>query len=192
VKFAQFHGLKIGTIADLIAYRRRTETLVERTYTTSFDSRHGGRFDLVAYRNTISGAEHLALVRGDVSAGGPVLIRMHALEIVHDLLGDKRGDLTIDLPDALHAIADEGRGVVVVLRDPQPFSLSDKLKTMDEGGEIRGTELRDYGVGAQILQDLGVREMVLLTNTSRTIVGLEGYGLRVAGQRTLTKPKGKS
>ena len=189
VKFAQYHGLKIGTIADLIAYRRRTETLIERVYRTSFDSRHGGRFDVISYRNTISGAEHIALVRGDVTRGGPVLVRMHALEIVHDLLGDHRGRLAIDLPDALREIAREGRGVVVVMRDPQPFSLADRLRAMDDGIETRGRELRDYGVGAQILQDLGVREMVLLTNASRTIVGLEGYGLKVAGQRTLNPTK---
>jgi len=185
VTFAQLHGLKIGTIADLIAYRRRTETLVERTYRTVLDSRHGGRFELIVYRNRISGAEHLALVKGDVAGGEPVLVRMHALDVIKDLLGDSRTSAAGDLPAAMRAIAAEGRGVVVVLRDAQPFSLTDRLRALDGTAPRPTGELRDYGVGAQILTDLGVRSMVLLSNTRKTVVGLEGYGLTIAGQRAI-------
>ena len=185
VGFAQRHGLKVGTIADLIAYRRRTETLVTRSYETKLESRHGGAFQLHVYKNRITGAEHLALVKGDVTQGGPVLVRMHALDIVHDLLGDTRRGAGGELEAAMESVASEGRGVVVVLREAQPFSLSDRLRTLDGRGDTRTAELRDYGVGAQILADLGVREMVLLTNTKKTVVGLEGYGLTIVGQRAI-------
>lgn len=191
VKFAQLHGLKIGTIADLIAYRRRTETLVERSYRRVLDSHFGGRFEMVIYRNRISGAEHVALVKGDVSAPGPVAVRMHALDIVKDLLGDRGRGPGGDLKAAMDMIAAEGRGVIVLLRDAQPFSLSDRLRALDSGGTPPSGELRDYGVGAQILNDLGVKEMVLLTNTRKTVVGLEGYGLTIVGQRSIpTGPHG--
>lgn len=185
VTFAQFHGLKIGTIADLIAYRRRTETLVERNYSTAIDSAFGGTFTVHVYRNRVNGAEHVALVKGDVAAPGPVLVRMHALDVIHDLLGDKRREGAGDLDAAMAAVAAEGRGVIVVLRDAQPFSLVDRLRALDGHADAIGAQLRDYGVGAQILTDLGVREMVLLTNTPKTIVGLDGYGLTVAGQRVI-------
>ncbi|HYE47943.1 MAG TPA: 3,4-dihydroxy-2-butanone-4-phosphate synthase [Azospirillaceae bacterium] len=185
VKFAQYHGLKVGTIADLIAHRRRTETLIERSYETRFESRHGGAFDLHVYKNRITGAEHLALVKGDVRQGGPVLVRMHALDVIHDLLGDTRRGSGGEMETAMRLIQEEGRGVLVVLRDAQPFSLSDRLRGLDQGGSTRTAELRDYGVGAQILHDLGVRDMVLLTNTRKTVVGLEGYGLTIVGQRAI-------
>ncbi|WP_114393715.1 3,4-dihydroxy-2-butanone-4-phosphate synthase [Oleisolibacter albus] len=184
VTFAQLHGLKIGTIADLIAYRRRTETLVERSYRTVLDSHCGGRFEMIVYRNRISGAEHVALVKGDVATGGPVPVRMHALDIVKDLLGDSRHGPGGELQAAMRMIEGEGRGVVVLLRDAQPFSLADRLRAMD-GGDHPAGELRDYGVGAQILNDLGVREMVLLSNSRKTVVGLEGYGLTIVGHTSI-------
>ncbi|WP_119678587.1 3,4-dihydroxy-2-butanone-4-phosphate synthase [Indioceanicola profundi] len=185
IQFAQLHGLKIGTIADLIAHRRRTETLIERMYRTRLDSHFGGGFDMIVYRNRVSGAEHLALVKGDVRGGPPPLVRMHALDIVKDLLGDTRRGPGGDLEVAMREIEREGRGVVVILRDAQPFSLSDRLRTLDQDGGLPQGELRDYGVGAQILTDLGVGEMVLLTNTRKTVVGLEGYGLTIVGQRAI-------
>ncbi|MFC7332185.1 3,4-dihydroxy-2-butanone-4-phosphate synthase [Rhodocista pekingensis] len=189
VGFAQRHGLKIGTIADLIAYRRRTETLIERVYRTSITSHHGGHFEMIVYRNRISGAEHIALVKGSIAGGGPVLVRMHALDVIHDLLGDARRGPGGELPAAMEAIAAEGRGVIVVLREAQPFSLPERLRAMDADGQHPAAELRDYGVGAQILNDLGVREMELLTNTKKTVVGLEGYGLTIVGQRGIpTRP----
>ncbi|ASG20609.1 3,4-dihydroxy-2-butanone-4-phosphate synthase [Nitrospirillum viridazoti] len=183
--FAAEHGLKIGTIADLIAYRRRTETLVERTYTTAIESRHGGHFTVHVYKNRITGAEHLALVMGDVADGRPVLARMHALEVVHDLLGDVRRQGAGDLDIAMSTVAREGRGVIVVIRDAQPFSLLDRLRALDGAGAPDGGQLRDYGVGAQILLDLGVKELHLLTNNPKTLVGVEGYGLTILSQRAI-------
>jgi 3,4-dihydroxy 2-butanone 4-phosphate synthase/GTP cyclohydrolase II len=185
VTFAQLHGLKIGTIADLIAYRRRTETIVERSYRTTLESHFGGRFEMVIYRNRMSGAEHIALVKGDVAAPGPVPVRMHSLDIVKDLLGDTRHGPRGGLDGAMRAIAGEDRGVVVVMRDAQPFSLADRVRKVDDGNLEPSGELRDYGIGAQILNDLGVREMILLSNTKKTVVGLEGYGLTIVGQRAI-------
>ncbi|MBP7337437.1 3,4-dihydroxy-2-butanone-4-phosphate synthase [Niveispirillum sp.] len=188
VKFAQLHGLKIGTIADLIAYRRRTETIVERSYRTVLDSHFGGRFEMIVYRNRISGAEHIALVKGDIHDDVPVPVRMHSLNIVKDLLADSRHGPVGSLEAAMKAVGDEGRGVIVLMRDAQPFSLADRLRAIDDGNDDLTGELRDYGIGAQILNDLGVKKMVLLSNTKKTVVGLEGYGLTIVGQRAIPTP----
>lgn len=191
VRFAQFHGLKLATIADLIAHRLRHDRIVERTATTEFQSRYGGRFQMVVYTNSLSTAEHVALIKGDLGAQGPVLVRMHALSVLDDVLGDRAQGRGGELQAAMRLIGEAGRGVVVLLRDPQPASLSGIIRArVGEGGGETGTaqrqpQLRDYGVGAQILLDLGVRDMILLSNTRRTIVGLEGYGLRVAEQRPI-------
>ncbi len=202
VKFAQFHGLKIGTIADLIAYRRRTETIVERGVETRFHSRFGGDWTLRVYINTVSYAEHVALIKGDLSGDQPVWVRMHALNVLEDVLGDDSAGRAGELAGAMQMIGEEGRGVVVLIREPRPDSLTARLKARlgDAGGKPPaepskepGRELRDYGVGAQILLDLGIREMVLLSNTQKTVVGLEGYGLTIADQRPITTPaKGKT
>jgi len=184
VSFAQFHGLKIGAIADLIAYRRRHDRLVERRIETNFESRFGGTFKMCVFVNTEEYAEHIALVKGDISTPEPVLVRMHALNVLDDVLGDSIGGKGGELHAAMEAVAEEGRGIVVLIREPSPHSLSDRVRArIDQAPPGEG--LRDYGVGAQILLDLGVREMVLLSNTKRTIVGLEGYGLTVAGQKPL-------
>lgn len=185
VRFAQFHGLKLGTIADLIAYRRRREKQVERSIETTFESSHGGEFRLILYVNRVSYAEHIALVKGDISSGGPVPVRMHALNVLDDVLGDRTHGPGGELQTAMRQIGEIGRGVVVLIREPQPTSLSDRLKARLSDRPDSSNELRDYGVGAQILLDLGVREMILLSNTKRTIIGLDGYGLSVVGQRAL-------
>lgn len=187
IPFAKEHGLKIGTIADLIAYRRRSEKLVEKLYEAPFESVYGGAFTLTVYVNHVSYAEHVALVRGDLSAPGPVLVRMHAVNVLDDVLGDVRGVAGgggSDLHAAMRRIAAADRGVIVLLREPHPTALSDRLRRRS-GEPAPSTELRDYGVGAQILLDLGVRDMVLLSNHKRTIVGLDGYGLSVVGQEPI-------
>jgi 3,4-dihydroxy 2-butanone 4-phosphate synthase/GTP cyclohydrolase II len=184
VKFAQFHGLKIGTIADLIAYRRRHDKLVERAAETDLDSRYGGVFRMIVYRNKVEYAEHIALVKGDVQGAQPVMVRMHALNVLEDVLGDRHGRSSI-LEGAMRMISAAGRGIVVLIREPRPTALSDRVRRkLGEPVERRG-ELRDYGIGAQILLDLGVKDMILLSNTRRTIVGLEGYGLSVVDQRPI-------
>ena len=182
VKFTQFHGLKIGTIEDLIEYRRRTETYVERRAEARIDSVHGGEFRAVVYVNKIAYSEHIALVKGDVSAPGPVPVRMHALDVLSDALGDKAGKAGL-LQSAMRLIADDDRGVVVLIREALPTAVSDRIRRKAGEDVPHQVELRDYGIGAQILFDLGVREMELLTNSDYDIVGLEGYGLTVHGTR---------
>ena len=186
VSFAQRHGLKLGTIADLIAHRRRTERLVRRVAEGHIDHAVGGEWHLVVYTSTLEYGEHLALVKGDVpgtAAGGePVLVRMHAANLLHDIIA---GGGTRDLHAAMATIAEAGRGVVVVLRDGRPTSVSEQVKLGGRDRRVMPPEIRDYGIGAQILSDLGVRDMVRLSDNPRPLVGLEGYGLRVAETRPL-------
>ncbi len=184
VKFAQFHGLKIGTIADLIAYRRRNDKLVQRLTESELDSMWGGRFRMIVYRNTVEYAEHIALVKGDIAGPEPVLVRMHALNVLEDVLGD-RGGRAGALHGAMRMIEKAGRGVVVLIREPRPTALSDRVRRKLGESVERPQELRDYGIGAQILLDLGVKDMILLSNVTRTIIGLEGYGLSVAETRPI-------
>src|ERR1700689_761220 len=160
IAFAQTHGLKIATIADLIAYRRRHEKIVECRLTGEIDSRFGGHFRIMVYVNTLNSVEHLALVKGDVAADGPVLARMHALNLLDDVVGCGLSGRGGELQTAMEIVGREGRGVIVLLRDSSPTSLGDgirrRLGHVQEGGD----HLRDYGVGAQILVDLGVRDMI--------------------------------
>lgn len=178
--FAQRHGLKIGTIADLIKYRLSHDRLISRVSEGSFHSSHGGNFNLYVYKSLIDGVEHVALVKGDVSTGGPVLTRVHALDIVTDVLGIASGG---PVQHAMLEIAKEGRGVVVLLRQPQASGLSQTLADTSE----KGIDLRIFGVGAQILCDLGVRDIILLSNSHRDVVGLEGYELEVVECRPFVK-----
>jgi len=184
VAFAQLHGLKIGTIADLIAYRRRTERFVERIMDTPFDSVHGGPFRLMLYKNTIEGAEHVALVHGRIDPSKPTLVRMHQVDFACDLLGhvEARQDY---VPSALRQITDhEGPGVVVFLRDPSLTSLAERLAGADRPTAV-DRSLRAYGVGAQILLDLGVKDMIVMSSTRPEPTALEGYGLRIVGWRDM-------
>jgi 3,4-dihydroxy 2-butanone 4-phosphate synthase / GTP cyclohydrolase II len=185
VAFAQRHGLKLGTIADLIAHRRRTERLVRRVTEGQIEHPVGGDWRLVVFTNTLEYGEHLALVKGDVAAPGPVHVRMHAANLLHDIVA---GTGTVDLHDAMRMIDAAGRGVVVVIRDWRPNNMSEQIR-LSKDRRVTPPEIRDYGIGAQILADLGVRDMVRLSNNPRPIVGLEGYGLRVVETRPLIRRK---
>ncbi len=187
VAFAQHHNLKLGSIADLIAYRRRTEKLVRRVEEGVLCHTVGGDWRVMVYANTVEYSEHLVLVRGDVAAPGPVPVRMHAVDVLEDVVGSLRGGN--GLQEAMAMIVAEGRGVVVLLREARATKLSEQVRRLT-GAPRPPLELRDYGVGAQILLDLGVRDMVLLSNTHRTIVGLEGYGLAVVEQRSIVASEG--
>jgi 3,4-dihydroxy 2-butanone 4-phosphate synthase / GTP cyclohydrolase II len=169
IGYAQRHGLKIGTIADLIAYRMRSEKHVERVAQEKIVNQSGIEFDVITYRNKLDGVEHIAMVRGDVAKNTP-LVRMHALNIRHDILGLGNSHAQ----QALQKISRTENAAFILLRDCQ--------KTM---GSTDGTVLRDYGVGAQILSDLGIKRMRLLTNNPKTVVGLEGYGLDIIGFESL-------
>ena len=183
VAFAQTHGLKVATIADLIAYRRRHDRIIHQAVEAELDSMYGGKFKLYVYINVVEYAEHLALVKGDISGPEPVPVRMHAINVFDDLLGAKSGHTGL-LHGAMKAIDDLDRGVIVLIRDTKATIVSDILMRGAGGG---GTELRDYGVGAQILVDLGVKDIKLLSNSSnRHIIGLEGYGLRIVDMMPIT------
>ena len=191
VPFAQKHGLKIGTIEDLIAYRLRHDKLVRATAETNVESVHGGAFTLKVYETTtVEPVEHLALVKGDVASGGPVLVRVHAVNAASDLLGVAGGS---DIASAMAAIQAEGRGVLVLIRDLRPKSVSDWIKhrasqlSRDGGDGAKERRQVEIGIGSQILRDLGVRDMVLLSNSpAHVYVGLEGFGLRIAGTRAIS------
>src|SRR5690606_7254039 len=145
-------------------------------------SLHGGVFHMVVYVNTVAYSEHIALIKGDVSAPGPVPVRMHALDVLSDALGDLAGKAGL-LQSAMRMIAAEERGVVVLIREALATTVSDSVRRKAGENVPKRRELRDYGIGAQILLDLGIREMELLTNSDYDIVGLDGYGLRVIGTR---------
>ena len=178
VSFAQHHNLKLGTIADLIGYRRRTEKLIRRTAQEQMEDGTGHQWKVFAFENVTDNVEHLALVTGDVHVRDPILVRMHAISTIDDFLG---GDHVHDLRQAMQQIASARRGVVVLIREARPDAISSRLRQI-AGAARPGPVLRDYGIGAQILADLGVRDMVLLTNHKRALVGLEGYGLNIVDQ----------
>ena len=190
ISFAEKHGLKIGTIADLISYRRWKEKLIDRTEEGEIDSLTGGKFKVVVFRNRIDHQEHIALIKGDVTDGRPVLTRVHALGILDDLLDCNhfgRGGL---LRQSMDIVASEGRGVVVAIRPNRLIGgtpVADELRLRGGQSQVPEPELRDYGIGAQILLELGVKELVLLSNSKRTIVALEGYGIKIAGHQRIDR-----
>lgn len=184
IAFAQLHGLKIGTIADLIAYRRKNDRFIERRIETEFEGEHGEHFKLVVFRNSLDDAEHVALVKGIPSADAPTTVRMHKVSFVDDVLhaAGGRGGLVEEGIKALAAV--DGPGVMVFIRETSHTAIVERLGAHPvlPQDEREARRLREYGVGAQILLDLGVREMILLTTKPQTIVGLEGYGLSVVDE----------
>lgn len=180
IPFAKQHGLHIATIADLIAHRRRFDKLIARVVETDIESQFGDTFRMITYANRIEYAEHIALVKGAIDPSKPVLVRMHAVSVLNDLLGDSFEGQGGVLQASMRQVAQAGSGVVVLIRDTSKTAVSDKLRSR-LGDNSCTVGLRDYGIGAQILLDLGVREMILLTNSRRSVIGLEGYGLTIAG-----------
>jgi 3,4-dihydroxy 2-butanone 4-phosphate synthase/GTP cyclohydrolase II len=179
VAYAQRHNLKLGTIADLISHRRRTEKLVKRAETGMVTDPDGVTWKMIAFESAVDKVEHLALVKGDVGGPEPVLVRMHAIDTISDILG---GTHLGSLHGAMGQIKAAGRGVVVLIRENRPTAVSERIRAL-VAGERAAPALRDYGIGAQILTDLGIKDMILLSNHKKTIVGLEGYGLNVVELR---------
>ena len=180
VAFAQLHNLKIGTISDLIAYRRRHDNLVRVRDEQVIQSEFGGEWTLRIFTDETQGAEHLALIKGDISGDDPVLVRMHAMDPLLDVVGTGGKGRAHEFGDAMTLIAQEGRGVLVLLRD-----LHMKLAAADE---VSPQTLRQYGLGAQILSSLGLSQIVLLTNSPQPkVVGLDAYGLEIVGTRKISE-----
>jgi 3,4-dihydroxy 2-butanone 4-phosphate synthase/GTP cyclohydrolase II len=186
VTFAQKHNLKLGTIADLIAHRRLTERLVRRVEEGDYKHPAGGDWRAVVYANTVEYQEHLALVKGDVTGLDPVMVRMHAVDLLDDMTGAPHW---IAIHNAMHMISQEGRGVVVLIREHRKTALAERVRMLSASPRPHRV-LRDYGIGAQILLDLGVKNMILLTNRRRTVVGLDGYGLNIVEQRPIPNIEG--
>jgi 3,4-dihydroxy 2-butanone 4-phosphate synthase/GTP cyclohydrolase II len=180
VAFAQKHNIKIGTISDLIAYRRRHDNLVAISREEAVVSEFGGDWMMRVYTDTAHGDEHIVLIKGDISGESPCLVRMHALDPVLDVIGLGAEGRAGEFGDAMKLIADEGRGVLVLLRDTTM-----KLVTEDS---VSPQTLRQYGLGAQILSSLNLGELILLTNSPQPkIVGLEAYGLEIVGTRRISE-----
>jgi len=180
VAFAQLHGLKIGTISDLIAYRRRNDNLVAVTRKSTVTSEFGGEWEMRVYSDTAHGDDHIVLIKGDITTQDPCLVRMHAMDPLLDVVGLGPLGRRNEFGDAMKVIADEGRGVLVLLRDT--------TMKLAAGDEVSPQTLRQYGLGAQILSSLGLSSLVLLTNSPKPkVVGLEAYGLEIVGTRKVSE-----
>ena len=180
VPFARRHGLKMGTIRDLIEYRRKHDHLVERVSEGPFASDYGGQWQARTYRNKVDGATHVVLQKGHVDPAQPTLVRMHGISIFSDVLGQP-GPRKRVLQRAMQVIGDHGAGVIVLLMP----STGDELSAEVAGNKDGAMDLRSYGIGAQILADLGIHDMILLTNSHRNVVAVEGYGLNIVGERPI-------
>ena len=184
IEFAHIHGMKIGTIRDLIAYRRRHDHLVERRAEARFTSRHGGEWKAIVFYNKAEKNEQIVLQKGHVDPDKPTLVRMHVLSPFSDIFGET-GARSGVLGKAMDLIGEEGAGLVVLLNRHGINSLSNAVRMKSGEAVPDMEELRDYGIGAQILTEMGVNEMELLTNSHHSLVALDGYGLSIVGERPI-------
>ena len=181
VSFARLHGLKMGTIRDLIEYRRKHDHLVEKVAESEFVSDYGGDWKVMSFRNKIDGSESVVLQKGRVQPDQPTLVRMHGMSLFHDMLGVS-GPRKRVLQRAMAEIGKVGAGVIVLLISANVGAISGLISG---GGTAPDMDLRNYGIGAQILGDLGIHDMILLTNAHRNVIALEGYGINIVGERPI-------
>ena len=191
VAFAQLHNLKIGTIADLIAWRRGNDRYLERRVEAPLESKYGSGFKTVVFRNTLDNTEHIAIVHGKIEPDSVTLVRVHRTDILADILGEQGPRQNI-VEKTMQTIAQaEEPGVVVFVNTMRPNALAERLGAKDAGNSDPHAPLREYGVGAQILRELGIRRMTFLSDTQPTrVAGLDGYGLTIEGWRPLSESEG--
>ena len=188
VAFAQLHNLKISTIADLIAWRRQNDRFLERRIEAPLESDYGTGLRTVCFRNTMDNSEHIAIVHGDIKPDTTTLVRVHRTDILSDILGEK-GPRSGLVAQAMRLIAKAPEpGVVVFVNTMQPGAIAERLGLKSAAPRDPSAPIREYGVGAQILRELGVRSMIYLSDTQPTrLAGLDGYGLTIEGWRHLTE-----
>jgi len=187
IAFAKTHNMKIGAIADLIAYRRKHDRFVERSLDTTVQTRAGGPFQLTVFRSLVDNVEHVALHKGAIGADAPVLVRMHKVSFADDVLGALGGRVGLVDKGVAALAAHDGPAAMVFIRESNQAAITERFGAAptDPPQAREERRLREYGLGAQILLDLGVRKMTLLSTSPQTIVGLDGYGLEVAEQRVI-------
>jgi 3,4-dihydroxy 2-butanone 4-phosphate synthase / GTP cyclohydrolase II len=186
LKFSKKHNIKIGSISDLISYRRKNEHFIKRVSESILESKFGGVWRIIVFRNIINNSEHMALVKGIINTNNTILVRVHALDLLSDVLGDQSSNRDgSELSIAMDTIAQNGSGIIILIRDTSPVSLSNKISHTVNKVNNENPILRDYGVGAQILIDLGVKNMTLLSNSKTTAIGLSGFGLSIENWQRL-------
>ena len=188
IAFAQLHGLKIGTIADLIEYRRKNDRYLERRVEAPLDSAYGEGFKTVVFRNDLDGSEHVAIVHGQIKPNDTTIVRVHRTDVLADIMGE-RGPRQGLVEKAMKIISEASEpGVIVFVNTMRPNAMAERLGLKSEMPRDPTVPLREYGVGAQILRELGVGKMVFLSDTQPTrLAGLDGYGLSIEGWRPLNE-----
>ena len=180
INFSKKHNIKIGSISDLISYRRKNEIYIKRVSESILESKFGGVWRIIIYKNIIDQSEHIALVKGIINPNNTILVRVHALDLLSDVLGKQTADRNgSELSSAMETIANKGDGIIILIRDLSPESLSNKISKSLKSIQKQSTNIREYGVGAQILSDLGVKNMTILSNKKANAIGLDGFDLTI-------------
>ncbi len=186
IKFSKKHKIKIASISDLISYRRKHEFYIKRVSESILESKFGGVWRVIVFKNIIDNSEHIALVKGVINKKNTILVRVHALDLLSDVLGDQSSHRTgSELSSAMETISNNKSGIIILIRDLSSESLSNKFSRNTNNSTRNLKSIRDYGVGAQILLDLGVKNMTILSNTKATAIALDGFGLSIKSWKQL-------
>ena len=185
IKFSKKHNIKIASIADLISYRRKNEVYVKRISESILESQFGGVWRIIFFKNIIDNSEHIALVKGVIDSNDTILVRVHALDLFSDVLGDQSSERNgSELSKAMIKISENKNGIIILIRDESPISISNNL-SKTKNLVTKNNNIRDYGVGAQILTDLGVKNMTILSNKKASAIALNGFGLTIKGWKKI-------